>query len=126
MKTSQEIEKHKKGQCSVPYCTKKHVKGLYLCHKHRMDRFKQNNPVKYAYMVHKNNAKRRGKEHSLTIEEFEQFATVQTVYLADRGISKQGLHIDRIDPNQGYHIWNIQAITNTENAKKRFTDQAPF
>lgn len=128
-RTPQEIAKHQKGLCMVPHCTKKHYKGAWICHKHRIENFKAENPLKYAYMVHKNNAKRRGHEHTLTLEEFIDFATVKTVYMDERGRTKSGLHIDRVDPKHGYHSWNIQALRNDDNVRKMHQDNkfnAPF
>lgn len=68
-------------------------------------------------MVLKNNAKRRGHEFTLTLDQFLEFA-IKTNYMARKGIYKDSYHIDRIDETKGYSIDNIQAITNTENIKK--------
>lgn len=37
-----------------------------------------------------------------------------------KGRYKESYHIDRIDENKGYHIGNIQLLTNTQNIKKFF------
>lgn len=77
-------------------------------------------PDKYAYKNLKTNAKRRGKEFSLTFEEFIEFA-IKHNYIAGKGITKTGLHIDRIDNRKGYTIDNIQVLTNSENIRKYMT-----
>jgi hypothetical protein len=76
--------------------------------------FAERHPEKYAFNNLKQNAKRRGKVFELTFEQFQQFA-VETEYMAGKGITKHGLHIDRIDPEKGYLIQNIRVLTNSEN-----------
>ena len=63
------------------------------------------------------NAKRRGKEFTITLEEFTQFCK-ETNYIAGAGRSSASYHIDRIDETKGYSIDNIQTLTNAENSKK--------
>jgi hypothetical protein len=76
--------------------------------------------MKIAYYNHKQNARRRGKEYSLTFIQFKTFA-VRVDYLAKRGRKSYSYHIDRIDETQGYHWWNIQILTNVDNVKKYMT-----
>ena len=75
------------------------------------------NPYKYAYQTLKDNAKRRGKEFSLTFEQFREFA-VETDYITRKGIRKNSIHIDRKNEKLGYTIDNIQPLTNSENVRK--------
>ena len=75
------------------------------------------NPEKYAYQTLKDNAKRRGKEFTLTLEQFCKFA-IKTNYIAKKGRRKDSIHIDRIRENDGYTEDNIQALTNTQNVRK--------
>lgn len=84
-----------------------------------MRKYRENNVLKAAYHNLRGNAKHRGKEFSLTLEEFEEFA-IRTNYIGQKGKSKFGYTIDRIDQNEGYHAWNIQVLTNSENVKKYF------
>lgn len=53
------------------------------------------------------------------MDQFKQFC-VETKYMDVKGREKDNYHIDRIDENKGYHIDNIQILTNTENVKKYF------
>lgn len=80
------------------------------------------NPARYAYRHLKANAKRRGKDFTLTFAQFEAFA-IETRYLAKCGKSATSYTIDRIDPTRGYHADNIQALTNRENVLKQAREQ---
>lgn len=106
------------------------LKGRKICTKCKTIRQKKSNPYKYAYRNFLSNIKRRGKdwekkygekspkyECTITFEEFKQFA-VSCQLLSKRGRSKESYHIDRIDETLGYHIWNIQPLTNEENVRK--------
>jgi hypothetical protein len=73
--------------------------------------------MKAAYITHRDNAKRRGKEHAITFDEFKKFA-IETKYFVNKGKSKTSLHIDRIDEMKGYTIDNIQVLPNCENVYK--------
>ncbi len=116
--TPYQKNKHSKGLCSEPYCTKKHERKRWICRNHRNDLYKKNNPEQYAYNTFRNNARRRGKDFTITLEQFIEFATIKTCYMTDRGHTKNGLHIDRIDETRGYHIDNIQVLTNSQNVRK--------
>lgn len=39
-------------------------------------------------------------------------------YMAGKGITKEGLHVDGKDESRGYVPGNLQVITNSENVKK--------
>lgn len=73
--------------------------------------------MKIAYYSLKYHAIERKKEFSLTFEQFEQFC-IKTNYLNKKGIKKNSYHIDRIDESKGYHIDNIQLLTNSDNIRK--------
>lgn len=105
--------------CKTKNCRKPKYRGNY-CHSCQKKKYKEKHPVKYAYTVLKNNAKRRGKEFELTLEQFEKFC-IKTNYLVGRGIYKESYHIDRIDESKGYTIDNIQVLTNSQNIKKYLT-----
>lgn len=107
-------------KCSTPYCRKQRAHHRTVCHSCAKDKFKENNPEKYAYMVLRNNAKRRKKEFSLTFEEFKEFAA-KCCYMTKKGIRGNGLHIDRIQEHLGYTKDNIQALPNGQNVRKFLT-----
>ena len=102
-------------KCETKSC-KKQSERKY-CHSCNIKVFKENNPEKYSYFVLKNNAKRRGKEFSITFDYFLLFVKKHN-YIAGKGITKNGLHIDRINESMGYVEGNLQVMTNTENVKK--------
>ena len=107
----------KKKKCSVPYCRSHNIKAKGLCSKHYTRERRRKNPVRASFQALKDNAKRRGKEFSLTFKEFEKFA-VETSYIYSKGRKIDSLHIDRIDESKGYHIENIQVLTNGDNVRK--------
>jgi hypothetical protein len=107
--------------CSKHRCTRK-VVARHLCFKHYRQLIRQENPLKYAYQTLKDNAKRRGKEFSLTLEQFEKFA-VKTAYMHRKGRGRFSYTIDRIDPDKGYTPDNIQVLTNSDNVRKMHIDR---
>lgn len=112
------IDKKKdKGLCVAYRCTRKHSTRDRFCHKHRKRFQKDNNPLVYCYGYLKQNAKRRGKAFSLTIEEFKQFCN-ETGYLELKGKLRKSASIDRIDHTKGYSLDNIQVLSLSDNGKK--------
>lgn len=103
--------------CKTPGCNNLAAKHRTNCRTCENRLYKKRHPIKYAFFTLRNNAKRRGKEFSLTFEQFKEFA-VKTDYLNGRGRTKEGFHIDRLKEDEGYHIDNLQVLTNSENVKK--------
>lgn len=100
--------------CKTPGCRNNARPSGAACHTCQA----HGNPARYAYRHLKANAKRRGKEFSLTLEQFTAFA-IETQYLDKRGKTATSYTIDRIDPTRGYHADNIQVLTNRENVQKQ-------
>lgn len=102
-------------------CTKCNVnerqKRSSMCNHCRYLHEKETDPIGQAYRRLKSHAKQRGKEFTITKEEFSQFC-VKSEYLQRKGIQKECYHIDRIDEMKGYSLDNIQVLTNSENIKK--------
>ncbi len=103
--------------CLTPYCKNLIKKGRNKCSTCYNRAYYKRNPEKRTYQALKDNSKRRGKPFDLTFEEFKEFAT-ETDYMANKGIFKKSLHIDRIIETLGYTRGNIQALPNDENIKK--------
>lgn len=82
-------------------------------------------PLRRLFRNLKSSAKRRRKEFELEFEFFRDFAE-WTGYAAGHGRGGEALHVDRIDVRSGYTPDNIQIITGSENAAKRWRDYAPF
>ncbi len=101
------------NNCSVHRCNKS-VKGLGLCPNHYQQDWRKKNPINYAYHTLKENAKRRDKEFYLTYGQFRNFCS-ETGYIEMKGKNGTSFSIDRIDPEQGYHINNIRVLTLSAN-----------
>ena len=93
------------------------IKNRKCCYTCRYAKLKQKNPISLAYQQLKQNAKHRGKDFQLTLEEFKEFC-IQSNYLNKRGIKHDSYHIDRKDETKGYIIDNIQLLTNVDNVRK--------
>jgi len=78
---------------------------------------RERNPIHHAYINLKHNSKRRGVSFELTKEEFRLFC-YETNYIGIKGKTKTTYSIDRIDPDQGYHILNIRVLKHPENCRK--------
>jgi hypothetical protein len=103
-------------KCKTPGC--KHDSGTRMyCSTCRTRKYKQTHLLKYLYQTWKDNARRRGKEHIVTYDEFVEFCK-DTKYDQLRGIGRFSLQIDRIRDWEGYHKDNIRAITLIENVMK--------
>lgn len=104
-------------KCKTKYCRNYVKKGRKTCTSCVGRKHRKKHPKKYAYTALKTNAKRRGKEFTLTFEEFNEFV-IKTDYMAKKGIYKTSYHIDRIKEHLGYTRENIQTLPNTQNVKK--------
>jgi len=104
------------NKCNVAYCRNIVTQGS-KCSKCIKREYRKRNPMKAAFQNLRANASRRGKDFSLTFEQFKNFA-IATNYIAGKGRQRNSFHIDRIREDEGYHINNIQVLTNHENLKK--------
>lgn len=111
--------KKKRGQyCCAYACRNKPVAKLGgLCYKHYRRRVRERDPVYCRYNNFKGNAKKRKKDFTITLSEFRAFCN-RTGYIIKKGRRGQNATIDRRCNAQGYHIWNIQLLSNSENARK--------
>jgi hypothetical protein len=89
-----------------------------MCPKCKWKDWVEKNPLRAAYKTLKSHARERGKDFSLTFEQYKVFA-VKTDYLKRKGKTSLSLQVDRIDNSKGYHFWNIQALTLRENTRKQ-------
>lgn len=116
------IVKHRKPGICVAHGCKSKTKRDRFCPKHSKRYQKLKNPVKYKYHQLKYRAIERGKEFTLTIEEFRVFCD-ETGYMETKGKASWKSTIDRIDPDKGYSIDNIQIMTNGDNVRKMHSDK---
>ena len=108
-------------KCSTPDCTNEAALHRKICLTCKSKLYRERNPLKYWYDTLKMNARRRGKPFTLTLEQFSEFCK-RTGYDELKGKTANSLSVDRIKDHLGYSIDNIQAITLSENAAKRFDD----
>jgi hypothetical protein len=110
-------------RCKIPRC-RRHVfpsEHSDKCSKHRREAWKAKNPLRYFFGMLRRRAKERGKEFSLTFEQYTKFAE-ETGYdkIVNRGKTATSLTIHRKIDSEGYHAWNIQAVTLSMNARLQF------
>ena len=104
-------------KCSTNYCKNPAITGRKICHKCKSRKFKESQPASYFFNVLRLNARRRGKEFSLQLNEFKKFC-VQNGYLEYKDKRSDSLSIDRINNHKGYSIDNIQILTLGSNSRK--------
>lgn len=109
------------GYCCVRYCrdklpAKRCHTGLF-CRRCKDRRYAATNPLAYTFNKLRNNAKRRKIDFTLTRAEWEMFCEA-TGYDRLRGKLGYALTVDRIDRTLGYHLDNIQTLTNSDNVSK--------
>lgn len=118
-------EKKKTGYCCVKFCRHKTRKKYHdgnFCRRCRDRRYAITSPVSYAWDKLRYSAKKRGIPFELTIDQFRTFC-VETSYIEQKGKTKLCLSIDRVDAALGYHIDNIQTLTQSENGRKSHVDK---
>lgn len=104
--------------CCAIRCTQAPVeKKGGLCHKHYRRKRKSSDPVSIRFENFRGNAKRRGKEFTITLSQFREFCKI-TGYIINKGCRGYAATVDRIDNNRGYHIDNIQLLTSRQNIAK--------
>lgn len=103
-------------RCSQKYC-RNIVDVRRVCRRCSNRKYRERHPVKAAYYNLKSNAKRRGKDFDISLQDFERWC-VETDYIYGKGRTQHSFTIDRIDNSAGYTIDNIRKISNSENAKK--------
>lgn len=108
----------KKNKCETRYCRSKTNGTSKKCPKCCKRRQKNNDPEAYTYNALKNNAKRRGKVFTITLEYFRKFCA-ESNYIELKGIHKENATIDRINNELGYIEGNLRVITNAANNHKR-------
>lgn len=76
---------------------------------------KERRPCTYVLNMLRHSARKRKLPFTLTVAEFMKLCE-QTEYLKRRGNKPHDLTIDRINWNDGYHIWNLRVLTHEENS----------
>lgn len=106
--------------CCEPGCTKKALKLRKRCGHHHNQRYRDKSPIRYIYMNLKHNAKKRGKQFNLSLEELTAFLLGHPEYMANKGRVNGSLQIDRIYNWLPYQVGNLQILTKQENLYKYY------
>lgn len=93
---------------------------LPVCWKCKSKRLKERHPATYVLNALRVAARRRRIPCTLTLAQFEDWCE-QTGYLQNRGQEPTSATIDRINHNEGYHIWNIKVLNHLENSTNGHT-----
>jgi len=113
-----QAKKDKGIHCCAYACTNEPIarKGG-LCHKHYARKRREESLVTVSYNQFRQNAKKRGKEFSVTMIQFKAFC-MRTGYLIEKGKRGKNATIDRRCNLHRYHIWNLQLMSNSQNDRK--------
>lgn len=88
----------------------------------RLDRV--NHPLKYTYRRLRASAVRRKLSFDISYGEFYLYCQEHNYYSRSAKFCAETLTFDRIDPEKGYSIANIQIVTQSVNAKRNWAYQA--
>lgn len=116
--TPTQARKKRAGLCIEPFCMKKAAKKRHRCHACARADWARRNPEKYLFCNLRGNARRRGKEFGLTIEEFKDFLIQENYLRRKRGRTKTSVSVDRKQNERGYFRDNLQALTISGNSEK--------
>ena len=105
-------------KCTTPYCRNERIKHKTICPKCKSRLYKKRHPEAYFFNLLRCNAKRRGKEFNLTLDEFKEFCK-ETGYMERKGKNGSSLSIDRIIPSKGYSIDNIRVMSLSGNTIRK-------
>lgn len=114
-------------ETELHHCRSRNCRGLVnqkkehspFCSRCRRNRWKLKFPLHYSFSNLRKRARQRGKDFSLTREQYVEFA-IKTDYARLKGKSSLSLSINRKNNNEGYHLWNVEAITLSANSRKSF------
>jgi len=119
--------KKKEGiYCCAHGCRQKpNYKKLMMCHKHYARHRRIVDPVYDRYFNFKNNALRRCKDFTVTLDEFRDFCK-ETGYIITKGMRGMKCTVDRIRNYEGYHRNNLQLLSNRANIAKYNNEDKHF
>jgi hypothetical protein len=131
-KAPQARAKHEK--CATKWCRNKRAEKITVykrldgtvgrstaflrhCWKCRSKMLKERHPATYVLRMLRQSARKRKLPFTITLAEFKLFCA-RTGYLARRGNQPGDLTVDRVDWNEGYHLWNLRVLTHRENSEQ--------
>ena len=108
------------SHCIVRGCLKDRAKRRRVCYQHHLLAWRLNHPIKAAYAILRDHAKRSKREFTITLDDFTKLVE-PTEYITKKGNTKYDLHLDRKNPLKGYIPGNLAVITCSENSVKGAT-----
>ena len=90
------------------------------CSKCRSRQFRREHPAMAHFLDLKNRAKQRGHEFTITFEYYYKTVWLDSGYAEKHGKTKECLSVDRKENHKGYVEGNLQVLTVSENARKRY------
>lgn len=116
------LARSKEEKCVTKYCRNRRAKKkngyfLKMCWKCRARWLKKHHPATYVLNMIRHSARKRKLPFTITLPVFKDFCA-KTGYLEHRGSKPGDMTLDRIDWNEGYHIWNLQVISHAENSEQ--------
>ncbi|MGI4834656.1 MAG: hypothetical protein ACRYFK_14465 [Janthinobacterium lividum] len=115
--TDTEARKRKLGLCARYGCLAPAGAKKKYCPRHHHQALKQRDPISYIYSHRKQRAKARGHEWTITLANFRDWCQ-WTGYHLRTGRTPGAASIDRRDPFEGYHCWNLDCIPYGANSAK--------
>jgi hypothetical protein len=105
--------------CAEPNCSNPPAKHRRVCLGCKARKYRENNKVSTAFFQLRQNARRRGIPFLLSFTYFRKLV-LDNNYMELRGRGKEDMTIDRKIPRLGYSDGNLQIISNSQNALKRW------
>lgn len=104
------------SKCTYEGCGRSKYPNSKYCGKHKSQVYRAKYPIRATYNTLKMNARRRGKEFTITLFEFNELI-LDTGYVEARGRLKDSLTIHRVVEEIGYVSGNLSVRTNEDNLK---------
>lgn len=111
-------QKARANTCKHWGCTNEARYNARDCETCKARKLRISNPLREIFRNLKKSAKRRGIKFTLTFEQFKEFDR-QTGLAKSYGKGRENMTVDRINPERGYEIDNIRALTYVENCRRR-------
>lgn len=118
--------KQKLGLCPVLFCNKRKCPANKFCCRHHAQNKKAVDIISYIYSKKKQNAKKYGHEFTIELDNFRDWAKFYGFDTQTAKEYKHRLSIDRKDARDGYHIWNLQPLTVSQNSAKGRKDYVGY
>jgi hypothetical protein len=118
-------KKMKGKKCATRSCRNISTDYHKKCSTCRKREYNKKYPLLYTFHALRSNARRRGKDFNITLDEFKVWCA-ENGYMEGKGKTSNSFSIDRINDLEGYHINNMRILTLGDNVRKenvrRFAD----